>query len=158
MDLDDELCLCFHVTKRKVVNFVKQTQPRLPSQIAGCFGAGTGCGWCIPFLVRIHQQAAAGKTAADELTAEQYAALRLGYHRSVAGGDCAKNTYEAAARALAAEKPPAAPAGPVFPVDKAAAAAENAAEPFDFTRYFSRSRPDPEPETITEEPPRPESD
>ncbi len=50
MELDDELCLCFHVTKRKVQNFLKVEKPARPSQMSECFGAGTGCGWCRPFL------------------------------------------------------------------------------------------------------------
>jgi len=57
MDLDDEMCLCFHVTRRKVENFVRQTQPQRPNQLSECFGAGTGCGWCRPFLRRVWQNA-----------------------------------------------------------------------------------------------------
>ena len=33
MDLDDELCLCFHVTKRKVVNFIRLEKPLPPGAI-----------------------------------------------------------------------------------------------------------------------------
>ncbi|MEC8508376.1 MAG: (2Fe-2S)-binding protein, partial [Planctomycetota bacterium] len=50
MELDDKLCLCFHVTKRKVVNFLKVNRVRRASQLSECYGAGTGCGWCRPFL------------------------------------------------------------------------------------------------------------
>ena len=57
MELDDELCLCFHVTRRKVENFIKQKQPTRASQLSECFGAGTGCGWCRPFLRRLWQRA-----------------------------------------------------------------------------------------------------
>lgn len=57
MDPDDDLCLCFHVTKRKVQNFIKREQPRRASQLSECFGAGTGCGWCRPFLQRLWEQA-----------------------------------------------------------------------------------------------------
>ncbi len=57
MELDDELCLCFHVTKRKVINFLKLEKPQRPSQLSECFGAGTGCGWCCPFLRRLWEQA-----------------------------------------------------------------------------------------------------
>ena len=53
---DDELCLCFHVTKRKVMQFIRVNQPRVPSQLSECFGAGTGCGWCRPFLKRLMEQ------------------------------------------------------------------------------------------------------
>ena len=50
MDLDAKVCYCFHVTRRKLVNFVRQRKPKVPSQLSECGGAGTGCGWCIPFL------------------------------------------------------------------------------------------------------------
>ena len=50
MKLDDELCLCFHVTKRKVVTFIRLEKPARASQLSECYGAGTGCGWCRPFL------------------------------------------------------------------------------------------------------------
>ena len=53
MELDDELCLCFHVTKRKVVNYIRIEKPRRASQLADCYGAGTGCGWCRPFLEKL---------------------------------------------------------------------------------------------------------
>ncbi len=29
--------------------------------MSNCLGAGTGCGWCIPILVRIHEKALAGE-------------------------------------------------------------------------------------------------
>jgi len=56
MDLDRTLCYCHHVTKRKIVNFVRQRRPKKASQISECFEAGSGCGWCIPFLVKIHRE------------------------------------------------------------------------------------------------------
>ena len=78
MELDDELCLCFHITQRKVVNFVRIHQPKVPSQISECGGAGTGCGWCRPFLKRIFEASKSGE--ADELpSAENYADSRSKY-------------------------------------------------------------------------------
>ena len=59
MNPDDPVCLCFHVTRRKVVNFIRVEKPRRASQLSQCFGAGTGCGWCRPYLERL---------LADELT------------------------------------------------------------------------------------------
>lgn len=80
MELDDELCLCFHVTKRKVVNFVRVERPRRASQIAECFGAGTGCGWCRPFLERLFQEASAGRAdQADLPSSSEYAQQRGNY-------------------------------------------------------------------------------
>ena len=56
MNLDDPVCLCFRVTKRKLVNFVRRELPKVPSQLSACGGAGTGCGWCVPFLVKLFHQ------------------------------------------------------------------------------------------------------
>jgi NAD(P)H-nitrite reductase large subunit len=53
---DDELCLCFHVTRRKVEQYLRTQRPAVASQLSECYGAGTGCGWCRPFLKRLHQQ------------------------------------------------------------------------------------------------------
>ena len=49
MDLDAKVCYCFHVSRRKLINFIRITRPRVPSQLAECGGAGSGCGWCISF-------------------------------------------------------------------------------------------------------------
>ncbi len=58
MSPDDPVCLCFHVTRRKVTNFIRVEKPRRASQLSECFGAGTGCGWCRPYLERILNAAA----------------------------------------------------------------------------------------------------
>lgn len=80
MDLDDELCLCFHVTKRKVVNWLRIEKPKRQSQLSECYGAGTGCGWCRPFLKKLFEQAAAGgQIEADLPTREDYARQRSQY-------------------------------------------------------------------------------
>jgi bacterioferritin-associated ferredoxin len=86
MNPDDELCLCFHVTQRKVVNFIRIEKPRRPAQLAECFGAGTGCGWCRPFLERLFEQAVlGGQTQVDFPTPEQYARMRAKYVRTGGG-------------------------------------------------------------------------
>ena len=94
MELDDQLCYCFHVTKRKIVNFIRRERPRRASQVSECFGAGTGCGWCIPFLVALHEQIV-GEAAVegDDITAEQYEAMRREYQRAVGRGDRGRNQY-----------------------------------------------------------------
>lgn len=60
MQADDEVCLCFHVTRRKLENWIRLERPVVAAQLSECFGAGTGCGWCRPFLKRLF---AAGQTA-----------------------------------------------------------------------------------------------
>ncbi len=81
MELDDELCLCFHVTKRKVVNYIRIERPKRAGQLSDCFGAGTGCGWCRPFLKRLLEDALGSESAveAEQPTAEEYARMRSRY-------------------------------------------------------------------------------
>ena len=90
MNLDDKVCYCFHVSRRKLVNWARHNAPKVPSQLSACGGAGTGCGWCIPFLKQIFRQEAAADPAAeatelDVLTAEEYARLRADYVKSGKG-------------------------------------------------------------------------
>src|SRR3954451_16727652 len=80
MRLDDELCLCFHVTKRKVLNFLRLEHPQRESQLADCYGAGTGCGWCRPFLQKLFEQAVQrGGTEVHFPTPQEYAKMRSKY-------------------------------------------------------------------------------
>lgn len=88
MQLDDELCLCFHVSKRKILNHLRLRQPRVPSQLSDCGGAGTGCGWCVPFLKRYFEEARGkGREAIepDRLSSEDYARARGVYIRAGKG-------------------------------------------------------------------------
>jgi NAD(P)H-nitrite reductase large subunit len=84
MDLDAEICYCFHITRRKLVNFVRQREPVVASQLSECGGAGTGCGWCIPFLKQIHKGSSAASDL-ERLTPEEYARRRARYVRSGKG-------------------------------------------------------------------------
>jgi NAD(P)H-nitrite reductase large subunit len=86
VDLDAKVCYCFHVTRRKLVNFIRVNRPRVPSQLSGCGGAGTGCGWCVPFLRQLHRQAAeGGATDLERLTPEEYERRRAAYVRAGGG-------------------------------------------------------------------------
>ncbi len=77
MNQDDDLCLCFHVTKRKVIQHIRVHRPRVASQLSECFGAGTGCGWCRPFLQRLLDEAEPDNVALPG--AAQYASRRQRY-------------------------------------------------------------------------------
>ena len=81
MDDDDELCLCFHVTRRKVVQFIRVNRPTVPSQLSQCYGAGTGCGWCRPFLKRLMEEADPG--TADLPNPTTYAVNRREYRKNL---------------------------------------------------------------------------
>jgi NAD(P)H-nitrite reductase large subunit len=86
MQPDDELCLCFHVTKRKVTNYLRIERPQRVGQLADCHGAGTGCGWCRPFLQELFDAAQTPDQPAPELPSpEEYAHERSGYVRAGKG-------------------------------------------------------------------------
>ena len=90
---DDTVCYCFHVPMRKIESFCRIEKPRYPSQISQCLSAGTGCGWCVPVLEKIHHELcqveqpwwrkeatrAAGPDSNDFDDAESYAAAREQY-------------------------------------------------------------------------------
>jgi len=84
MELDDHVCLCFRVSQRKLVNFARRVQPKVASQLSECGGAGTGCGWCIPFLKKLFARAGEDGTL-DAMTSAEYAARRAAYVRSGGG-------------------------------------------------------------------------
>jgi len=92
MKPDDPVCLCFHVTRRKVVNFIRIEKPSRPSQLSQCFGAGTGCGWCRKYLERLLEQEKSKATTMEktegnedpkaeipEITFQEYALQRAKY-------------------------------------------------------------------------------
>ena len=87
VNLDDDICYCYHVPARKLVNFAKRVRPGRPSQMTECLGAGTGCGWCIPFLVQIAENPDAFDL--DGMTPEEYAEKRKTYRTS----GSPKNTF-----------------------------------------------------------------
>jgi bacterioferritin-associated ferredoxin len=87
MDLDAKVCYCFHISHRKLVNFLRQTKPKVASQLSMCGGAGTGCGWCIPFLKQVFEQGVAGgaTTELERLSPAEYEQRRAEYIRAGKG-------------------------------------------------------------------------
>lgn len=84
MNLDDPVCLCFRVSRRKLLNYMLREQPRVASQLSQCGGAGTGCGWCVPVLTQLFTRAADGGDW-GALTAEEYARQRAEHIRAGRG-------------------------------------------------------------------------
>lgn len=78
MELDDTICYCFHVSKRKIVNFIRVHRPRRASQLSECGGAGTGCGWCVNYLKRYFAESQAAALP-EEITPAEYARQRAAY-------------------------------------------------------------------------------
>ena len=80
---DDHVCLCFHVSKRKIVNFCKRERPVHASMISECLSAGTGCQWCVPFLRKLHEQVMGGVEEPDlPVSPEEYAKKRARYRKT----------------------------------------------------------------------------
>ena len=77
MEPDDRICYCYRVSLRKLVNYARRERPRRASQMSQCLDAGTGCGWCIPFLKRIWSDP--DGIDLGELTPEEYADRRQSY-------------------------------------------------------------------------------
>jgi NAD(P)H-nitrite reductase large subunit len=85
-DSNRQICLCFHVTQRKILNFIRIEKPKRVGQLSDCFGAGTGCGWCRPFLEKMFEQAVSdGHTQLELPTDEEYARMRGKYVRDGGG-------------------------------------------------------------------------
>ena len=82
MDQDDEVCLCFHVSLRKIRTFLERDNPPVPSLISECLGAGTGCQWCVPFLKHLHRCHAQGQPIALKVSPQAYANSRLSFHQT----------------------------------------------------------------------------
>lgn len=50
MNFDSDVCVCFHVSARKLYHYARRERPAHFSQMTECLGAGTGCQSCVPLL------------------------------------------------------------------------------------------------------------
>lgn len=73
------MCLCFHVSLRKIRSFLARENPPVASLISECLGAGTGCMWCVPFLKHLHHCHVNGVEPDLKVSPEEYARTRLLY-------------------------------------------------------------------------------
>jgi NAD(P)H-nitrite reductase large subunit len=81
MDKHDPVCVCHKVSMAKLVSFIEREQPKVASQLSDCLGAGTGCGWCIPFLEKLHEQHSAGESMNLHVDHERYLERRAAYRQ-----------------------------------------------------------------------------
>jgi bacterioferritin-associated ferredoxin len=87
VEIDDQICYCYHISLRKLLNFARRKRPQRASQMSNCLGAGTGCGWCIPILRKIHGNAQKAEGTGEQTSglpesAGDYAAARQEYLKS----------------------------------------------------------------------------
>ncbi|MBX3373130.1 MAG: (2Fe-2S)-binding protein [Phycisphaeraceae bacterium] len=83
MDPDEDVCLCFHVSLRKIRAFLRRERPTVASRLSECLGAGTGCGWCVRSLTALHGQWASGEAEPDlGIDPQRYAEQRAAYRQA----------------------------------------------------------------------------
>jgi bacterioferritin-associated ferredoxin len=82
MQPDDHVCLCFHVSLRKLRAFMRSEDPKVASQLSECMGAGTGCHWCVPFLEELYRQWENGEEPDLPFDPETYATERKSFHKT----------------------------------------------------------------------------
>ncbi len=82
MDPDDEVCLCFHVSLRKIRAYLQRENPPVASLISECLGAGTGCQWCVPFLKHLHDQHQQQKPIDLRVSPQEYVEGRARHRRA----------------------------------------------------------------------------
>lgn len=82
MNPDDEVCLCFHVSLRKIRAYLARENPAVASLISECLSAGTGCQWCVPFLKHLHACHMKGVEPDIKVSPEEYMRTRLAYHKT----------------------------------------------------------------------------
>lgn len=82
MHPDDQVCLCFRVSLRKIRTYLRTEDPPVASLISECLGAGTGCQWCVPFLRHLHAEHRAGRIPDLNVSPQRYAEARIGFHKS----------------------------------------------------------------------------
>ena len=79
MKPEDNICVCNRVPLCKLQKFIKRENPAVASQLSDCLGAGTSCGWCIPFLEKIHRQYKAGQPLELKVGFDTYTQRRAAY-------------------------------------------------------------------------------
>jgi bacterioferritin-associated ferredoxin len=82
MNPDDHVCLCFHVSLRKIRAYMQRENPPVASLISECLGAGTGCQWCVPFLKHLHTMHVRGEEPDLKVSPEEYVQARLSFHKT----------------------------------------------------------------------------
>ncbi len=103
MEPDDNVCICFRVSLRKLRHYLQREQPSVPSQLSECLGAGTGCQWCVPHLERLHAAWEAGEPLEIRGSASEHVMARAAWRKArrqakASGPDAEPSTVSDASR------------------------------------------------------------
>ena len=80
MKPEENICVCHRVSLRKLQNYITREDPEVASQLSECLGAGTSCGWCIPFLKKVHTRHKNGESMDFGVAFENYASRRKAFN------------------------------------------------------------------------------
>lgn len=81
MKPEDHVCVCHRVPLCKLQSFMQRENPKVASQLSECLDAGTGCGWCIPFLEKLHKQYYSDEPMELGVSHERYVERRSAYKK-----------------------------------------------------------------------------
>ena len=76
MKKEEHVCVCHRVSLSKLQSYIKREKPKVASQLSECLDAGTSCGWCIPFLEKLHKQFSLGEAMELQINHEKYVERR----------------------------------------------------------------------------------
>lgn len=79
MKTEDHVCVCNRVSLGKLQSFIERTNPTVASKLSECLDAGTSCGWCVPFLKKLHAQHCEGQPIELSVDHERYVERRAAY-------------------------------------------------------------------------------
>ena len=79
MNKDDNICVCHRVTLRKIQAYILRENQKVSSQLADCLDSGTSCGWCNPFLEKLHKLHREGKEMDLSIEQTRYVERRDAY-------------------------------------------------------------------------------
>jgi NAD(P)H-nitrite reductase large subunit len=82
MKKEEHVCVCHRVSLSKLQSYIQREKPRVASQLSECLDAGTSCGWCIPFLEKLHKQHVLGEPMDIPINHKKYVERRDAYQQN----------------------------------------------------------------------------
>jgi bacterioferritin-associated ferredoxin len=79
MDKNENVCVCHRVSLGKIQSYIVREEPKVASQLSNCLDSGTSCGWCIPFLKKLHKLHSEGMEMDLNIDHEKYTERRDAY-------------------------------------------------------------------------------
>jgi|JYMV01.1.fsa_nt_gi NAD(P)H-nitrite reductase large subunit len=81
MKQEEHVCVCHGVSLGKLQSYLQRENPKVASQLSECLDSGTSCGWCIPFLEKLHKQHCLGEQTELSVDHNRYVERRSEYKK-----------------------------------------------------------------------------